>query len=127
MKGDNKRKFSVSKMILCCIILGVMAGTSFFAARRIDGVIDNKEVSPVNTAQTTEGLMSTSIVSGSSVTVGGGVSEVAEQVLPSIVQLNVVSVSQSSDIFGRSQEREATGSGSGIIISQKNDEILIVE
>ena len=126
MKGDNKRKFSVPKMILCCIILGVMAGTSFFAARRIDGVIDNKEVSPVNTAQTTEGLMSTSIVSGSSVTVGGGVSEVAEQVLPSIVQLNVVSVSQSSDIFGRSQEREATGSGSGIIISQKNDEILIV-
>lgn len=54
------------------------------------------------------------------------VSTVVENVMPAIVAINSVVSDTTYDIFGRQYENEATGSGSGIIIGQNNDEILIV-
>ncbi|MBP3703672.1 MAG: trypsin-like peptidase domain-containing protein [Lachnospiraceae bacterium] len=118
-------KQNITKTILCVAAFGLITGISFFGARKIDEGFSGKQTTATKEQAADRGLMSTSIVSGGAVATGGGVSDVAEQVLPSIVQLNVTSSTTRSDIFGRSREQEATGSGSGIIISQKDGEILI--
>lgn len=53
------------------------------------------------------------------------VSEVVENVMPSIVAINSVVTNVSSDFFGRQYSQEVPGSGSGIIIGQNDSEILI--
>lgn len=55
-----------------------------------------------------------------------GVSEIAEEVLPSIVAIDITATKNVQDIFGRTYERRSEGSGSGIIISQSDSELLIV-
>lgn len=52
------------------------------------------------------------------------VSAVAEAVLPSIVAINVTETVQ-QDYFGRTYEQQSSGSGSGIIIADRDNEILI--
>ncbi len=57
--------------------------------------------------------------------VTGDVSEVVENVMPSIVAINSVVTNVSSDFFGRQYSQDIPGSGSGIIIGQNDSEILI--
>lgn len=54
-----------------------------------------------------------------------GVSDVAEKVLPSIVAVDITATVTQSDWFGRQYSSEASGSGSGIIIREDEDTILI--
>lgn len=54
-----------------------------------------------------------------------GVSDVAEEVMPSIVSITSTSVQTVRSWF-QSYEQEVSGSGSGIIIGQTDDEIMLV-
>lgn len=54
------------------------------------------------------------------------VSGVVENVMPSIVAINSTTTMTEYDFFGRQYESEVSGSGSGIIIGQNDDELLIV-
>lgn len=54
-----------------------------------------------------------------------GVSDVAENVLPSIVAIDVTATATSTDIFGRTYEQDSTGSGSGIIVGQDDDYLYV--
>ncbi|MBR1757401.1 MAG: trypsin-like peptidase domain-containing protein [Lachnospiraceae bacterium] len=54
------------------------------------------------------------------------VSDIVENVAPSIVSINCNIVQQIQDMFGRVYTQEGTGSGSGIIIGQSSEEVLIV-
>lgn len=53
------------------------------------------------------------------------VSTVVDNVMPSIVSINSTVTSVSSDFFGRQYSEDSSASGSGIIIGQNNNEILI--
>ncbi len=53
------------------------------------------------------------------------VSEVVDNVMPSIVAINSVANNVTSDFFGRQYSQQVEESGSGIIIGQNNSEILI--
>jgi serine protease Do len=53
------------------------------------------------------------------------VSTVVENVMPSIVAINSVMTDVSQDFFGREYSQDVHGSGSGIIIGQNDNEILI--
>ncbi len=55
----------------------------------------------------------------------GGVSEVAENVLPSIVAIDVTVEQQGQDFFGRTYSQESSGSGSGIIVAQNSKSLFI--
>lgn len=54
-----------------------------------------------------------------------GVAQIAENVMPSIVAINCTSYVTSS-FFGQQYQQEQQGSGSGIIIGDNQDEVLIV-
>lgn len=54
-----------------------------------------------------------------------GVAEIVENVMPGIVSINCSSV-VSQNFFGQQFEQEQKGSGSGIIIGDNKDEVLIV-
>ncbi|QHQ62793.1 trypsin-like serine protease [Anaerocolumna sedimenticola] len=55
----------------------------------------------------------------------GDVSTVVENVMPSIVAINSTVNDVTSDFFGRQYSEDVQGSGSGIIIGQNENEILI--
>ena len=59
-------------------------------------------------------------------TTNSDVSGVVENVMPSIVSINNVYDSVTTDIFGQSYKSQSGGSGSGIIIGQNDEEVLIV-
>ena len=54
------------------------------------------------------------------------VSAVVRNVMPAVVAINCRGVAVQYDFFGRSYESETSGSGSGIIVSQNDDELLLV-
>ena len=54
------------------------------------------------------------------------VSAVVRNVMPAIVAINCTGVTVQYDFFGRAYESETSGSGSGIIISQTDEELLLV-
>ncbi len=55
----------------------------------------------------------------------GDVASVVENVMPSIVSITSTSTQNQMDIFGQVHENQATGSGSGIIIGQNKNEVLV--
>lgn len=92
-------------------------GNSFFGE-----TIDGKNL----TAEENAGNRDTVAVEASTKgKVTGDVSEVVENVMPSIVAINSLVTNVSSDFFGRQYSQEVPGSGSGIIIGQNDSEILI--
>lgn len=54
-----------------------------------------------------------------------GVSTVAENVLPSIVAIDITATQKIQDYFGRTYEQEASGSGSGIIVAQDDKNLYV--
>ena len=54
------------------------------------------------------------------------VSAIAEQVMPSVVSITNLSVQEVQDYFGGSIELESTSVGTGIILSQEDDELYIL-
>lgn len=57
--------------------------------------------------------------------VSDSVSGVAENVMPSIVSITTTATQTVSDFFGRTYSEDVQGSGSGIIIGQNSNEVLI--
>lgn len=54
------------------------------------------------------------------------VSHIVENIMPAIVAINTSTSTTVQDFFGRQYNEKSSGSGSGIIIGQNNNEILIV-
>lgn len=54
-----------------------------------------------------------------------GVSAVAQNVLPSIVAIDVTVTETASDMFGRTYSQDEKGSGSGIIVAQDDENLYI--
>lgn len=53
------------------------------------------------------------------------VADIAKNAMPSVVAITAVSVQEVQDFFGGTQQYEGVGSGSGIIVGQNDDELLI--
>lgn len=79
----------------------------------IEDIIDNLEPNTKPTTSTSDEIVT-------------DVSDVVENVMPSIVAINSSGTSIEYDIFGRQVEQYSSGSGSGIIIGQSETDILIV-
>ena len=125
MNQEGKKRDNL-KIAVYCAIFGLVGGISFFGAQKVADSVANKSTNSVKKESTeTPGIMNTNVVSTGAINVGhSGVSKVVETVLPSIVQVHVTAQINTSSIFGGQQE--STGSGSGIIMSKKAEEILIV-
>lgn len=113
------------KLVAGAVTFGVLSGAVFQGTNYLADVYGSNQSVNTTTEKSigTTGITNVSTTSGSEI---AGVSDVAENVLPSIVAIDVKVVSQQQDFFGRTYESQGEGSGSGIIIKEDSDYIYMV-
>lgn len=112
------------KVVALGAAFGIMAGVTFQGVNAVGNQIFGSSYSVESTESTGQAkLATTSVVTGQNGTTND-VSVIAEQVLPSIVAIDVTAHTTNYTMFGR-QEGESQGSGSGIIISEKDNKMYI--
>lgn len=128
----------IAKITMYASVFGIVGGIAY---QGVDFAIDSFKTSEVSEYNDSEEVKAQTAVDSSNEKASIGtvtavstnnesanhytdVSAVAEAVLPSIVAINVTETVQ-QDYFGKTYEQQSAGSGSGIIIADKDDEILI--
>lgn len=127
----NKRTFWKKgvAVVASAAVFGGVAGGAFYGIagnqiKKLDALTNTTtEVASTTSAATTQSLNLTSTAS-----VGNGmdVSTIAENVMPSVVAINISAIVEQQGMFGYTQQYEAEGSGSGIIIGENDSELLMV-
>ena len=113
------------KLVACATAFGVLAGGAFQGVNYATGALTAQE-SQVSESQDTAKIATTNVVSTAASTGTSDVTTVAEQVLPSIVAIDVTAQTTTGySMFGQQQQQETKGSGSGIIIAEKNNKMYI--
>ena len=109
---------------ICGTLFGVFAGAGFYGVNLLNQQIMKNEI-VVETPTVSEVIQTTPQVQfGEKVVVSTDVTEVVEQVMPSMVSIVSKYVSTSS-FWGQTYTQESQASGSGIIIAQDEQELLI--
>lgn len=111
-----------AKLMASGLVFGLVAAATFQGVNRVGDFME-PQVSAEAEQENQVKLTATSVVnqSGSS----GDVAAVAEQVLPSIVAIDVTqNISGYNPFFGQ-QTQESKGSGSGIILAEKDNKLYI--
>lgn len=120
----EKRK--LSKVIACvgmAVVFGVVASASFQTANYISAKLFKHETAEV---QQSEEVSSTKISQTSSTKTNSDIANVAQNAMPSVVSITNMSVQEVQDFFfGGIRMEERQSSGSGIIIGQNKQELLI--
>lgn len=119
-KEPRERKgASFSKVIIGAVIFGVVAAACFFGVNKLlDFVTGGDSIAEVDTSQPRIPVTTVSGTAAAQV----GVSEIVDQVMPSIVAITEQSTQTS--YFGQTYSSE--GAGSGFIVKQDKDQLLIV-
>lgn len=127
----NKRTFWKKgvAVVASAVVFGGVAGGAFYGIagnqiKKLDALMNTTtEAASTTSAPTTESL---SLTSTASVGNGMDVSTIAENVMPSVVAINISAIVEQQGMFGYTQQYEAEGSGSGIIIGENDSELLMV-
>lgn len=127
----NKRTFWKKgvAVVASAAVFGGVAGGAFYGIagnqiKKLDALTNTTtEVASTTSAPTTQSL---SLTSTASVGNGMDVSTIAENVMPSVVAINISAIVEQQGMFGYTQQYEAEGSGSGIIIGENDSELLMV-
>lgn len=124
-KRKKEKKPSSGKAKKIALFVGSAAAFGLIAGGVMVGVntVGNKLLGNNGKKITEIATVSTADTTGKD-TVANSVADVAEEVMPSIVAITNTSVQTVRSWF-QSYEQEVSGSGSGIIIGQNDDEILI--
>ena len=138
-KKNNMKKFAkkVGAIALSAVLFGGIAGGVFTGITYAAGVplkAQQEEAEPAaeKTENKTTTLRTTSASAGSTVKSQTlDVSDIADAVMPSVVAITNKSVQEVQNYFsmfgrGMVQEQEVESQGSGIIIGQNDEELLIV-
>ena len=121
-------------------VAGLLTGTGSTSAERVETTPaaapedkgtsgDSKTPVPAVSANTTldKGVIPAVTVTAGSVTSTGAldVSDVAENVMPAVVSITNNYVQTAQDIFGQQYRSQSEAAGSGIIVGDNGDELLI--
>lgn len=134
-KRHERRKTSggfgtkVAKCAALALVFGLVAGTAFEGVRFASGQLfpqtseESSSSGSVLAKNSDDSLETTSV---SSTYAAAGVSDVVEQVMPSIVAITNISETEYRNYWGGgTQTYESTSAGSGIIVSEDNDYLYI--
>ena len=118
--GGNKKSKSSKKegfwgrVVAAAVVFGLLASLVFSGTNYLTARLGGK-TKTVATVNSSSGPLSQTTVTDGGTT---DVSTIASNVMPAIVQVTNVSIEQYRNIFGRSQDKQSTSAGSGIIVSQ---------
>lgn len=123
----------LGKVAAIALVFGLVAGIAFQSVVYVsDNVLGlNKTSSETadtgsdSTGDTAKSTDSDGAVATTTSKISTDVSEVAASVMPAIVQVTNVSLTQYQTFFGQTYSQENTSAGSGIIINQDDDNIYI--
>lgn len=102
------------------ILFGVVSSSVFLASN----IVGSRILGLDRESDSSEDGVITLSTSSSVVT--SDVSEVVEEVLPSIVSITSMSIEEVQSFFGGTYEEQSEGAGTGIIIGESDSELLIV-
>lgn len=131
-KMKKARKFfkKVAGLMAAAAVFGMIAGGTFQFVNQ-GGFKKNVSVVETNQGDVTDSASEDQSTNGGAIATSTtkptvmDVSSVVENAMPAIVAINSSSTQTEYDFFGRAYENEVSGSGSGIIIGQNDNEILI--
>ena len=109
------------KVVGLAVLFGVVASVVFQAGNLLAG-----KLLGTGSGKETAKVESTTLTPANSNTITSDVSEIVNHTMPSVVSITNLSVQQVQNFFGGIQEYESESAGSGIIIAQNDDELLIV-
>lgn len=112
------------KLVAGAAAFGIIAGTTFQGVNYSTSHLLGVKQEAASTSTSSEAKLATTSVVNNTSSTSGDVSTVSEQVLPSIVAIDITATTTSMTPFGQ-QSQESTGSGSGIIIAEKDDKMYI--
>lgn len=108
------------------ILFGVVSSAVFLTSNIVGGrILGLSGVSDSSSASSDKVNGGTSLSKSSSV-VTSDVSDVVEEVMPSIVSITSMSVEEVQGFFGGTYQKKSAGAGTGIIIGENDSELLIV-
>ena len=128
-KPKKERPFlkSLGKTAAVALVFGLVAGAVFQGVNYVatEMLVLNKTTtaSTVTTLNSNDGSVSTTATS-TAVTVTD-VSDIAENVMPAIVQVTNMSIVEYRSWFGQNYQQQSESAGSGIIISQDDNYLYI--
>ena len=117
----TKREFI--RITTYAAVFGLVGGMTFEGVNHIynETVVQEEQEKEEDSAPKATVLSTTGTNTDSS----SCVSEIAENVLSSIVAIDVITSERTNDMFGRTHEQESQGSGSGIIVGQDANNLYI--
>lgn len=120
-----KKKLPKAVMVTgLALMFGVVSGATFvttnYVGSKVLGISDADSGSG-----SSKQVSSTELTKTSSV-ITSDVSDVVEKVMPSLVSITNMSVQEVQNYFGMYQTQQSESAGSGIIIAQNDEELLIV-
>jgi len=126
VKPKQKKKVPKLVVTLClALVFGLVGGITFQATNYMTGQLLGTNAAEESSAEKTQSVSNAALTQTSSTTVSD-VSGVVEAVMPSVVSITNMSVQQVQSFFGGVSEQQVESSGSGIIISENDSELLIV-
>ena len=120
-----RKKRTGWKVVLGGIGFGLIAAVFFIGATRVLDAVFPSNNTPIGTVKDSP-VGSVNNVTGGAINQISDVSGIVSNVMPSIVSITQRHKQTGYSMFGQYYEGDATGSGSGFIVSQDNDELLIV-
>ena len=127
--GGRKKQKKMPKAVAVgglALLFGVVSSATFLTSNiigsRILGLNETAE-SDSGSSRTVAGIAS---LSRTSSVVTSDVSDIVENVMPSIVSITNMSIEEVQNFFGGISEQKSESAGTGIIISQNDSELLIV-
>lgn len=125
-KKSHKNALRTVAIVGFAILFGVVSGGVFLTTTLIGNRVLGLSDSSISTAASSDKVSNGTPLSKSSSVVTSDVSEVVDQVMPSIVSITSMSVEEVRSFFGGTYEQQTQGAGTGIIIGKTDTELLIV-
>ncbi len=131
IKEPKKKRFGVTlvKCAALALVFGLVSGTVFYGVGTVfDYATGGKELQNQNVAQqtTANNVIDKVTTTSTTTAVVSDVSEVVDNVMPSIVSITNLTVQEIPSWFGQTYSQEVPSAGSGIIVARTDEELYIV-